>query len=79
MNADKEQNDHPCAFPLLLAERPIVSSTIEGDVVLDPFMGSGTTMVAAYRNGRRGIGIEREERFCEMAVNRLRQRCLFAG
>jgi DNA modification methylase len=76
---DREPNDHPCAYPLALAERPIVSSTAAGDVVLDPFMGSGTTMVAAYRNGRRGIGIEREERYCEMAVNRLRQKVLFAG
>ena len=77
MTADKEQNDHPCAFPLILAERPIVSSTVEGDIVLDPFSGSGTTMVAAYRNGRRGIGIEKEERFCAMAVERLRQGVLF--
>lgn len=69
--------DHPCPFPDALPSRCIGATTQEGDVVLDPFMGSGSTLMAARQLGRKGIGIEREERFCEMAVQRLSQGSLF--
>lgn len=65
------KNDHPAPFPLGIPRRCIEPTSAE--VVLDPFMGSGTTLVAARELGRQAIGIEIEERFCEMAVNRLAQ------
>jgi site-specific DNA-methyltransferase (adenine-specific) len=64
---------HPAEFPYQIAHDHIISWSNEGDTVLDPFMGSGTTLVAAKRNNRKAIGIELEEKYCEMAARRLQQ------
>lgn len=68
--------DHPCPFPIEIPSRCIASTTDPGDLILDPFMGSGTTLGAAKDLGRRAIGIEIEERYCEVAAKRMEQEVL---
>jgi DNA modification methylase len=64
---------HPAPFPVELARRCIRLSTWPGEVVFDPFAGSGTTLLAARQLGRRAIGVEASERYCELAARRLAQ------
>lgn len=72
MNADADDNDHPCAFPVQLAERPIRSSTSKGDTVLDCFGGSFTTAVACLRTGRKCIAIEKEPKYFDIGRERVK-------
>jgi site-specific DNA-methyltransferase (adenine-specific) len=65
--------EHPNEKPLDLPARFIAWTTRPKDLILDPFMGSGTTLRAAKDLGRRAIGIELEERYCEIAARRLDQ------
>jgi site-specific DNA-methyltransferase (adenine-specific) len=67
---------HPAAMPVEVARRCIRLSTWPGEVVFDPFAGSGTTLLAARQLGRRAIGVERSARYCELAVARLAQTTL---
>ena len=71
-----DRPDHPCPKPEPLMQALVSQFTDDGDTILDPFMGSGTTLTAAKRLGRQAIGIEIEERYCEIATNRLRQEVL---
>ena len=68
-----EPNGHPCPKPIKAWRKLLSNISKPGHRVLDPFMGSGTTMRAALDLGRQAIGIEIEERYCEIAVSRLRQ------
>jgi site-specific DNA-methyltransferase (adenine-specific) len=63
---------HPAPFPLELATRLVRMFSFVGDTVLDPFCGSGTTMVAAFRTGRNSIGVEIEPDYCRMAARYLK-------
>lgn len=75
--AQETNNPHPAPFPLALPG--IAIETTAPHLVLDPFAGSGTTLRAAKDAGVKSIGIEIEERFCEMAVSRLSQSVLDLG
>lgn len=63
--------NHPTEKPVQLIRQLIESSSLFGEIVLDPFAGSGSTLVAASLEGRKAIGIELEEKYCEIAVRRL--------
>ena len=69
--AGTDKQGHPCPFPVEIPWRAMLATTQRDDLVLDPFMGSGTTLRAAKRLGRRAVGVEREERWCKLAVDRL--------
>jgi site-specific DNA-methyltransferase (adenine-specific) len=74
-----ERIDHPCPKPLSWMRWCVSRGTREGETILDPFMGSGTTLRAAKDLGRQAIGIEIEERYCEIAARRLQQSVLPLG
>lgn len=63
--------NHPAPYPVELAERLIRMYSFVGDTVLDPFMGTGTTSVAAARSGRNSIGVEVDDHYFEMACRRV--------
>lgn len=71
-----ERSTHPTQKPEMLLAELITRHTNPFETIADPFMGSGTTLVAAKRLGRKAIGIEREERYCEIAAKRLAQEAL---
>ncbi|HEX3717399.1 MAG TPA: site-specific DNA-methyltransferase [Verrucomicrobiae bacterium] len=68
-----EKTGHPCQFPIELAERLIVSLTEPGDLVVDPFMGVGSTLAAAILNDRRTAGAETVEGYYHIAKERMQQ------
>lgn len=68
-----EKTKHPCQFPVELIERLVLSMTDENEWVLDPFLGSGTAIVAAMRHGRRGAGAEIVPEYVQLARDRILQ------
>ena len=70
-NVSKKDNTHPCPVPLELMERIIKITTNEGDTIIDPFMGSGTTGVACRNLNRNFIGMELDREYFEIAKRRI--------
>jgi adenine-specific DNA-methyltransferase len=64
--------EHPCIYPTAMIERIIKMTTQKGDVVLDPFLGSGTTLVATQKLDRIGLGIELDERYDDIISKRIK-------
>ncbi|WP_457600476.1 DNA-methyltransferase [Hydrogenivirga sp.] len=67
-----EKTIHPCQFPIELVERLVLALTNENDIVLDPFMGVGTSVVAALLHNRKSIGIDKEGKYVDIALQRLK-------
>ncbi len=70
---EKVEGKHPTQKPIQLLDYVLQSSTNKGDLVLDPFSGSGTTGVASIINQRKFIGIEKEKKYCELSVRRFKK------
>lgn len=68
---NKYRDEHPCQLPIHLLERIILMSTDESDIVLDPFMGTGTTAIAAKRLGRTYVGFELDNKYVSIANEKL--------
>ena len=68
-----EKTEHPCQFPVELIERLVLSMTNEGHWVFDPFLGTGTSIIAALRHRRRGIGAETMTKYVNLARHRIEQ------
>ncbi len=70
---NKYRDKHPCQLPIHLLERIILMSSDEGDVILDPFSGTGTTAIAAKRLGRNYIGFELDSEYVRIAESKIEQ------
>lgn len=68
-----EKTEHPCQFPVELIERFVLSLTDPDDWVLDPFLGTGTSIIAALRHGRKGMGAETMQKYIEISKDRIKQ------
>jgi adenine-specific DNA-methyltransferase len=67
-----EKTKHPCQFPVELVERFVLSLTNKNDIVLDPYLGVGSTVIAALKNNRIGYGCDIEKKYIEIAMERIK-------
>lgn len=67
----KKRVGHPAPFPIELPRRCIKLFSFVGDIILDPFLGSGTTLIASYLNNRNGVGVDIDKEYCDLAIKRL--------
>jgi site-specific DNA-methyltransferase (adenine-specific) len=72
----QSETDHPNEKPVPIITKLLNLGSLPGEIIIDPFMGSGTTLRAAKDLGRKAIGIEIEEKYCEIAAKRLEQEVL---
>lgn len=70
-NNHVEKTEHPCQFPVELVERLVLSMTDKGGLVIDPFAGVGSALVAAVKHGRRAIGADTVKKYCLIARKRI--------
>ena len=73
----RDKNLHPATFPLSLAKKVISLFTHQGELVLDPFLGSGTTLLAAQDLNRNAVGVDLQEKYVDLCADRLRSNNLF--
>ncbi len=73
--SSQERTSHPAQFPLTVIDRIIKASSHPNDLILDPFLGSGTTAIAALNLNRKFIGFEIRQDYCDLAVNRINNFC----
>jgi adenine-specific DNA-methyltransferase len=66
-----EKTIHPSQFPIELVERLVLALTNEGDMVFDPFVGVGSSIIAAILHGRRGVGVDKEKEYTDIAYKRI--------
>lgn len=71
----KGAGGHPAAFPIELPRRCVKLFSFIDDVVFDPFLGSGSTLIASYQNNRKGIGTDIDKKYCDIAIGRLNNEC----
>ncbi len=69
----KGAGGHPAPFPIELPRRCIKLFSFIGDTILDPFLGSGSTLIASYLHNRKGIGVDIDKGYCDIAIKRLQQ------
>ncbi len=73
IKGESTRNGHPAPFPTALAERLIRMFSFAGDTVLDPFVGTGSTIIGAMSSGRNSIGIDIEPKYLAIAADRMRR------
>ena len=71
--SSKERMPHPAQFPIALIDRIVKVSSNPDGIVLDPFLGSGTSAIVALSNNRKFVGFEINEKYCNLAVGRIKQ------
>ena len=71
--SSQERMPHPAQFPIALIDRVVKASSNQNEVVLDPFLGSGTSAIVALANKRKFVGFEINEKYCDLAIERIKQ------